>query len=173
MPQPASQTTTQTPTQTASQESPVLCNCRALRQAARHVTRFYDACLSEIGIRSTQYTILTALATRRRLTMAELADSLVMDRATMGHNLRPLERDGLIVIRVGEHDRREREVTLSEAGKQMHKLGRSHWKKAQTRFEREFGAENAQVMRQALASVAGLNLPAPGAEAARTATAKG
>jgi hypothetical protein len=38
------------------------CNSTALRKAARRVTRFYDACMSESGLRATQYTILALLA---------------------------------------------------------------------------------------------------------------
>jgi len=31
------------------------CNCLAVRQAARHVTQFYDRFLAKIGIRTTQF----------------------------------------------------------------------------------------------------------------------
>ena len=33
------------------------CNCLALRQAARHVTQFYDQCLAPSGLRTTQLSI--------------------------------------------------------------------------------------------------------------------
>src|SRR5471032_290985 len=80
------------------------CNNTAVRKAARHLTRFYDAHLSRVGLRATQYAILNLLAQHGPTTMASLAARLTMDRATMGHNLRPLERDGLITIRVGHED---------------------------------------------------------------------
>ena len=35
-----------------------LCNCLALRQAARHVTQFYDQFLASAGLRTTQFSIL-------------------------------------------------------------------------------------------------------------------
>ena len=37
---------------------PELCNCPALRQAARHVTQFYDQYLVPTGLRTTQFSIL-------------------------------------------------------------------------------------------------------------------
>ncbi|MBV9686386.1 MAG: hypothetical protein JO096_04145, partial [Alphaproteobacteria bacterium] len=40
---------------------PELCNCLALRQAARHVTQFYDRFLASAGLRATQFGILAKL----------------------------------------------------------------------------------------------------------------
>ena len=37
---------------------PENCNCLAFRQAARHVTQFYDRFLAPTGLRSTQFSIL-------------------------------------------------------------------------------------------------------------------
>jgi len=43
-----------------------LCNCGALRQAARYVTAAYDQVLAESGLRATQFSILYMLAGRAR-----------------------------------------------------------------------------------------------------------
>ena len=37
------------------------CNCLALRQAARHISQLYDQHLAEVGLRTTQYSILSKL----------------------------------------------------------------------------------------------------------------
>ena len=74
------------------------CNCLALRQAARHVTQFYDQCLAPSGLRTTQYSILVRLQRHGPMTINALAAELVMDRTTLGRNILPLERDGLISI---------------------------------------------------------------------------
>ncbi|MDB5378182.1 MAG: marR family protein [Rubritepida sp.] len=139
---------------------PGRCNNTALRKAGRHLTRFYDSCMAEVGLRTTQYAILNLLADRGPMTMARLAGLLTMDRATMGHNLRPLERDGLVEIRIGSTDRREREVSLSELGRQRETEGRPLWLKAQARFEQEFGAEDAKAMRRIMARIAAMELNA-------------
>ena len=39
--------------------NPAACNCLAMRQAARHVTQFYDQFLAPSGLRATQYSILS------------------------------------------------------------------------------------------------------------------
>ncbi|ANN70515.1 hypothetical protein BAU08_03465 [Bordetella bronchialis] len=138
---------------------PGVCNNTALRKATRSVTRFYDAHLARTGLRSTQYAILSLLANRGSATMAELAAALCMDRATMGHNLRPLERDGLLTIRIGQHDRRARDVALTAQGAALEKQGRAAWRTAQAGFEAAFGAQDAQAMRQLMARIVDLDLP--------------
>ncbi|SDO24816.1 DNA-binding transcriptional regulator, MarR family [Paenibacillus sp. yr247] len=136
---------------------PGLCNCAQLRRAARNITRFYDACLSESGLRVTQYSILGHLKHRGPKTMMEIAEMMTMDRATIGHNLRPLERDGLITIQVSEADRRARIVSITDEGLKRVKQGRAGWDRAQAEFERQFGAQNAASMRQMMDEVASIS----------------
>jgi DNA-binding MarR family transcriptional regulator len=72
------------------------CNCFAVRAAARHVTQFYDQVLAPAGLRVTQFSILARLKRLGPLTINTLARDMVMDRTTLGRNILPLERDGLI-----------------------------------------------------------------------------
>jgi DNA-binding MarR family transcriptional regulator len=134
---------------------PGLCNCTKVRRAARHITRFYDACLSESGIRVTQYAILGHLKHRGPKTMLELADLMTMDRATVGHNLRPLERDGLVTIEVSKTDRRARIVSVTNAGLERIALGRPGWDRAQAEFETQFGVRDAAAMRRVMDQMVG------------------
>lgn len=133
--------------------SALLCNCTAIRQAARHMTRFYDACLAEVGLRSTQYVLLLFLLRRGTATTAELAEAVVMDRTTMAHNLQPLEREGLVTIEVKKEDRRSRLISLTEAGKTRILQGQAAWQAAQDRFEQQFGPERAAEMRKLMSDV--------------------
>src|ERR1700682_2599611 len=98
------------------------CNCLALRQAARHVTQFYDQCLAPSGLRTTQLSILAKLKRLGPLTINGLARELVMDRTTLGRTMLPLERDGLISIEDGTSDRRSKELHLTKAGGERHAL---------------------------------------------------
>ena len=74
------------------------CNCFAVRSAARHVTQFYDQHLASSGLRTTQFSILSKLKRNGPMTINPLAAELAMDRTTLGRNILPLERDGLIRI---------------------------------------------------------------------------
>src|SRR5262249_55488281 len=94
------------------------------------------------------FTILGYLKHRGPLRMIALAELLAMDRATIGHNLRPLERDGYLTITVDQTDRRARIVSVTEAGLAKLSEARAQWDAAQNSFETTFGsAESAQLRR--------------------------
>jgi DNA-binding MarR family transcriptional regulator len=123
------------------------CNCLAVRQAARYVTQLYDRHLAACGLRTGQYGILARLKRRGPMTINELAAELVIDRTTLGRNLRPLERDGLITITPGRADRRIKELRLTDAGEARFEETREVWVAAQRRFETGFGPERAAELR--------------------------
>src|SRR3984885_6420600 len=94
--------------------------CGSLRKASRRISQFYDTALAPIGIKSTQYSILSEVdrgSVQGPVTMCELATAMVMDRSTLGHNLKPLERDDLVVLRLSSDDRRKRYVELTTKGR--------------------------------------------------------
>ena len=129
---------------------PEICNCSALRQAARHVTRFYDAFLSPAGLRATQFSILAKLRQRGPLTITALAAEMVMDRTTLGRNIRPLQRQGLVAVASGGRDHRRKELHLTETGLERLRAAGAPWREAQQRFEALFGIERAFALRQFL-----------------------
>ena len=137
------------------------CNCLAVRQAARHVTQFYDQFLAPIGLRTTQFSILAKLKRLGPMTINALAANLVMDRTTLGRNLLPLERDGLITVDKGRRDRRSKEVRLTGAGAARFQAGVNGWIQAQNRFAAAFGAERAVELRTLLHAVAATELGFP------------
>lgn len=129
------------------------CNCLALRQAARHVTQFYDQCLAPTGLRTTQFSILAKLKGLGPMTINALAGELVMDRTTLGRTMLPLERDGLITVGTATADRRSKELHLTKAGVEQLRAARKLWGEAQTRFEAAFGGERASALRNELHAV--------------------
>src|SRR5262249_44281210 len=92
---------------------PEVCNCLALRQASRHVTQFYDTLLASSGLRTTQFSILIRLKRAGPMKINALAKALVMDRTTLGRNILPLEREGLIDVVPGRADRRSKVLRLT------------------------------------------------------------
>jgi DNA-binding MarR family transcriptional regulator len=86
--------------------------------------------------------------------MVELAEITVMDRSTLGRNLRPLQREGLIQLTVGKEDRRSRRIALTSKGRVLLKQGRQLWAKAQAAFEATYGAEHAARLRKELLQLA-------------------
>lgn len=121
------------------------CSAAALRMAARRVSQFYDAYLAPEGLKISQYSVLAIAARRREKppTVNELAEELGMDRSTLGHNLRPLERDGLIALESDGADKRVRRVVVTELGRAKRRACRELWARAQSRFEEAFGTARA------------------------------
>jgi DNA-binding MarR family transcriptional regulator len=124
-----------------------ICNCLAVRQAARHVTQFYDQMLAPSGLRTTQYSILARLNRKGPMTINALAGELVMDRTTLGRNILPLQRDGLIAVGKAVADRRSKELHLTRSGAARFRAAFQAWTAAQSQFEAAFGAERAKALR--------------------------
>ena len=130
-----------------------LCNCLSLRQATRRVTQLYDVALAPLELRATQFSLLCAIERLGPITLNPLAAAMVMDRATLGHNVRPLEARSLVRLAVGK-DRRSREVSITKAGRGAIVQGQKLWRRAQRAFEDEIGKEAAATLRSMLHRVA-------------------
>ena len=130
------------------------CNATMLRKASRHLSGMYDNALVGSGLRATQFAILAELNRNRDhpLLIGELARNMAMDRSTLGHNLRPLYRDGLVALAVDE-DRRGRRVVLTAVGYLKFRQTMPFWEQAQQRFEALFGSDRAEQLRQLAAAV--------------------
>jgi DNA-binding MarR family transcriptional regulator len=137
---------------------PSACTCGSLRKASRRISQFYDAALAPVGIKSTQFSILAEVergSIDGPVTMCELATAMVMDRSTLGHNLRPLERDDLLSLQLAMTDRRKRHVALTKKGKATLQRARRLWRNAEGRFEKIFGKRHAADLRAVLLNIAG------------------
>jgi len=128
------------------------CHCGLLRQASRHLSQYYDAALSSTGYKVTQILLLSAIDKRGDLppTMGDLAEDLTLDPTTVGRNLRPLQRDGLVQIVPGKEDARRRRVQLTSPGLAKLTEARQIWTSVQERFEASYGEKNLQELRALL-----------------------
>ena len=133
-----------------------LCNISAMKKAARRLSLLYDTILTPAGLKCTQYGILSELHSRGATlaTVNELAEALAMDRSTLGQNLRPLERDGLVKLLTDPKDRRSRLIALTKQGVAKFNEAARYWRIAQDRFEAAFGQERAAELRSALVAIA-------------------
>ncbi len=145
---------------TDTAKGPEECTCLAIRQAARHITQFYDQHLTPAGLRITQFSILAKLRRLGPMTINALADELVMDRTTLGRNVLPLAREGLLRIASGRTDRRSRELRLTKGGIERLGAARKGWSQAQIRFATVFGEQRTVGLRALLREVSGTDLAA-------------
>jgi DNA-binding MarR family transcriptional regulator len=119
------------------------CLCGALRQASRAVSRLYDEELRGVGLRTTQYSLLSVLARAGPVRQGDLSGLTSLDETTLTRNLRPLLDARWIVVRSGD-DRREKLVTITKAGTAKLAEARPAWERAQTRMRARLSEEARQ-----------------------------
>ena len=134
------------------------CNCLAVRQAARHVTQFYDRFLAPAGLRTTQFSILSKLQRLGPLTINALAAEMVIERTALGRTVRPLVRERLVEVVRNCADRRCKELRLTASGRERLRDGVKAWLRAQHRFAELFGAERTAELRLLLRTIAASEL---------------
>ena len=130
------------------------CNCFAVRQAARHVTRLYERHLADAELTSAQFSILGALHEGGPMTMADLASVLVMDRTTLLRAMKPLQREDFLNNTSSPADPRQLVFALSPAGERKLKQALPLWNKAQEEFEAAVGQREAARLRRNLLALA-------------------
>jgi DNA-binding MarR family transcriptional regulator len=120
--------------------SPRGCTHFKLRQLTRRVGLHYDRIVAGAGLKTTQYSLLSNLASRGPIRPGDLARQMGMDASTLTRNLQPLVAQGWVVIGPGD-DARSRILNLTEAGRAKRQQAQREWKAAQLALNRKLGAE--------------------------------
>jgi DNA-binding MarR family transcriptional regulator len=109
--------------------------------ATRVVVRHYDRALAPAGLKTSAYSILSRLDREGAQTIGSLADGLAMDRTTLSREVAPLVERGLVEVRPGERDRRQKVLALTGKGRSLLKRARPLWSQAQAGLADLFGLE--------------------------------
>jgi DNA-binding MarR family transcriptional regulator len=70
-----------------------------------------------VGLTNGQFSLLMSLNRPTPARLGPVAELLAVDRTTLTAALKPLERDGLLMVAVDPEDRRGRVLTLTPAGR--------------------------------------------------------
>ena len=132
-----------------------VCACANLRRATRMVTQTYDAALRPVGLRATQFTMLSVLAKRGRLRQSQFAEFLGMDGTTLTRNLQPLLKNNWIEIG-RDDDQRVRLVSITDQGQRVLDEAIPMWRQAQSKFAKGLGSEGLSEMLAALSKTVGI-----------------
>ncbi len=82
--------------------------------------------------------------------MGDVAALLALDRTTLTANLKPLERRGLVKVKVDREDKRSRRLTLTPAGRARLAAAAPIWKRAHAQTERLLKSSSADTLRASL-----------------------
>lgn len=129
------------------------CTNTALRRAARRLGNLYDDALAPVGLKATQIGLLadierlSAADEGRSPTLQDLATKLVLQISAVTHALRPLVRDGLIVLSPDKEDRRAKRASLTAEGVALLHRALHLWAAANRQVEDVLGSESAIALR--------------------------
>jgi DNA-binding MarR family transcriptional regulator len=105
--------------------------------------------LEPSGLKVTQLSLLRAAGRLETAHISLLAESLQLDRTTLGRNLAVLEREGLVTVMPGD-DSRTRIVTLTQQGRDALDRAAPLWDAAQARLVEQLGDERLHLLREML-----------------------
>jgi DNA-binding MarR family transcriptional regulator len=110
-----------------------------MRRAAQSITHIYNTSLASSGLSISQFSILVFLCRFDKVSVSGLAKAMGLDRTTLVRNLKPLEKQGLVidVSTVG----RNRQLRLTDDGQEAYKTTSLLWKNAQSSMEQAIGKD--------------------------------
>ncbi|WP_457936478.1 MarR family winged helix-turn-helix transcriptional regulator [Mesorhizobium sp. 10J20-29] len=129
------------------------CSNSAVRRAARQLGQLYGGVLGASDLRSTQFSLLSQIASSGEPTLKSLAGAMVMDLSALGHTLKPLLRDGMVEMLPDPHDKRVKRVRLTAEGEARRGELMAAWRDAQDRFDSLLGREKSEELRRTLAQI--------------------
>ncbi len=114
------------------------CLCIDLRTAAQQLTQTYDDAMKAAGITVTQFSQLHLIQTLEGPTLKELSTASQLERSTLGRNIRVLEKQGLVAMKVGQ-DARTRTIHLTRKGSGAFKRAIPLWHEVQQELLQRLG----------------------------------
>jgi len=123
------------------------CSNAKLRQLTRRVSQHYDREMAKIGLKTTQYSLLSQVLHRGPIRPGDLAKAMVLDASTLTRNLKPLVAAGWLTI-VSGIDSRSHLVGLTEAGREKRSEAQRRWKVAQESLNELLGVERVLALHE-------------------------
>ena len=93
--------------------------CFRLYTASRLITQAYTPMLNELGITYPQYLVLMVLWEKDSQPVNDIAHRLMLETNTVTPLLQRMEKQGLIIRKKGELDKRQQIVSLTKKGCEM------------------------------------------------------
>ena len=129
------------------------CLCLHVQRAARALARRFDEALRPIGLTNGQFSLMMSLNRPEPAGMAAVAALLAIDRTTLTAALKPLERRGLVALRVDPKDARSRQMILTPLGRTVLAGAVPIWQRVHAAVEAALDGADAGRLRQDLKSL--------------------
>ena len=121
------------------------CTNFLLRQLMRRVTKHYDFEMGKIGLKTTQFSLLSHILKLGPVRPSDLASAMTLEPSTLTRNLKPLLAAGWVALADGS-DGRSRSITITEAGRSKRAEAQRRWKSAQLGLNQILGFERVAAL---------------------------
>ena len=132
------------------------CLCLHVQRTARALARRFDDAFRPLDLTSGQFSLLVSLNRAAAPSIGSVASLLAMDRTTLTAALKPLERRGLIDVRIDAKDRRTRLLKLTPKGRALLSRAVPIWEKTHTALEKQLAGADPDRLRNDLHVLAGV-----------------
>jgi DNA-binding MarR family transcriptional regulator len=129
----------------SKRDPPQGCTNSKLRQLMRRVGQHYDLEMAKVGLKTTQYSLLSYALKLGPIRPGDLAQAMTMDASTLTRNLKPLIQAGWIELAAGA-DGRSRSITITRAGRDKRADAQRHWRTAQEGINRLLGVDRVAAL---------------------------
>jgi DNA-binding MarR family transcriptional regulator len=126
------------------------CLCLHVQRAARALARRFDDAFRQLNLTNGQFSLMMGLNRPEPAGMAAVASLLAMDRTTLTAALKPLQRRGLVKIKVDAADRRSRLLLLTPKGRRLLVRAFPVWKRNHAAVEKLLGSREPERLRKNL-----------------------
>jgi DNA-binding MarR family transcriptional regulator len=132
------------------------CLCLHVQRTARALARRFDDAFRPLDLTSGQFSLLVSLNRPIPPNIGSVASLLAMDRTTLTAALKPLERRGLIDVRIDAKDRRTRLLKLTRRGRALLSRAVPIWEKTHTALEKQLAGADPDRLRNDLQVLSGV-----------------
>ena len=128
-----------------TQKRKTSCYCINSRRLSNLITNKYDKHLQEINLTVNQYSLLVNINQLEICSVSDLAVYVGLERTTLVRTLKPLF-DKKLIEDISEINQRNRQIKITQKGKEVLEKGKPPWKQAQKEIEDKIGKDNILVL---------------------------
>lgn len=126
-----------------------VCVAGSVRKLNRMVSAIYDGALASAGLKTSQFSVLVAVANREKARPTELTELLQMDESTLSRNVERMCARGWLRLEPNE-DRRSHLIEVTDKGQALIRKCLPAWEQAQKEVSQRLGADSVAALRSAI-----------------------
>ena len=117
------------------------CLCMRAQKAARALARKFDHAFSHLGLTHGQFSVMMTLNQPTPPNLNRIASFLGMDRTSLTAKLKALVRNGWVEVTPDPDDKRNRRLSLNDAGRDILKQAFPIWRETHRQIDDDLNVD--------------------------------